>query len=101
MTTIPVSVVVKLSQAIQRTAGPITELTLRKPATGELRGLKLMDVMQMDVNALSVLLPRIAQPTITKADIDAMDLADITELGVEVIGFFSQPVMAPAPALAG
>lgn len=89
--------VVKLSKPIERTSGPITELTLRKPATGELRGLKLMDVMQMDVNALSVLLPRIAQPTITKADIDAMDLADITDLGVEVIGFFSQPVK-PAPA---
>jgi hypothetical protein len=102
MSTTPVTVVVKLSQPIERTTGAITELTLRKPATGELRGLKLMDVMQMDVNALGVLLPRIAQPTITKADIDAMDLSDITELGVEVIGFFSQPVSpAPAPAQAG
>ena len=94
------TITVKLSQPIERTTGAITEITLRKPATGELRGLKLMDVMQMDVNALGVLLPRIAQPTITKADIDAMSLADITELGVEVIGFFSQPV-TPAPAPAG
>lgn len=87
---------VQLSQPIQRAGGePITTLTLRKPAAGELRGLKLMDVMQMDMNSLGVLLPRIATPTITKADIDAMDLADITDLGVEVIGFFSQPVSPP------
>lgn len=100
MSTTPVSVVVKLSQPIPRASGDIAELTLRKPATGELRGLKLLEVMQLDVNALSVLLPRIAQPTITKADIDAMDLADITDIGVEVMGFFSQPV-SPAPAQAG
>ncbi len=88
---------IPLFQPIQRAGGNITELTLRKPGAGELRGLKLMDVMQMDVNALSVLLPRIAQPTITASDVHAMDLVDITELGVEVIGFFSRPV-SPAPA---
>lgn len=80
---------VTLSKPIERTSGAITELTLRKPATGELRGLKLMDLLQMDVNALSILLPRIAQPTITKADIDALDPVDATALGLEVIGFLS------------
>lgn len=79
---------VKLSNPIKRSTGDVSELTLRKPATGELRGLKLMDVMQMDVNALGVLLPRIVQPSITKADVDAMDMADVLELGVAVVGFF-------------
>jgi hypothetical protein len=80
---------VQLSKPIERSAGNITELTLRKPNTGELRGLKLMDLLQMDVNALGVLLPRIAQPTITKADIDALDPVDTTALGLAVIGFLS------------
>lgn len=79
---------VKLSTPIKRSTGDVVELTLRKPATGELRGLKLMDVMQMDVNALGVLLPRIVQPSITKQDVDAMDMADVLELGVAVVGFF-------------
>lgn len=87
---------ITLSKPITHGDQSITTLTLRKPAAGELRGLKLMDLMQMDVNALGVLLPRIAQPTITKADIDAMDLADLTEIGVEVVGFFSQPVTPPS-----
>jgi hypothetical protein len=43
----------------------------------------------MDVNALGMLLPRIAQPTITKADIDALDPVDTTALGLAVIGFLS------------
>jgi hypothetical protein len=80
---------VTLSKPIERSSGSITELTLRKPSTGELRGLKLMDLLQMDVNALGMLLPRIAQPTITKADIDALDPVDTTALGLAVIGFLS------------
>jgi hypothetical protein len=88
MSNTPVSVTVPLSQPIERNGGAVSELTLRKPATGELRGLKLMDVLQMDVNALSMLLPRIAAPTITKADVDAMALADVMDLGVAVVGFF-------------
>lgn len=80
---------VKLTNPIERSSGPITELTLRKPNTGELRGLKLMDLLQMDVTALGMLLPRIAQPTITKADIDALDPVDTTALGLAVIGFLS------------
>lgn len=85
---------VKLSTPIKRSSGEVAELTLRKPATGELRGLKLMDLMNMDVNALSVLLPRIVQPTITKQDVDSMDMADVLELGVAVVGFFEATTTA-------
>ena len=93
MTTVP------LSSPIKRSNGAdITSLTLRKPATGELRGLKLMDLMQMDVNALGVLLPRIAQPTITKADVDALDMADTVDLGVAVVGFFEATPATTKPA---
>lgn len=93
--------VVPLSTPIKRSNGTeIAELTLRKPATGELRGLKLMDLMQMDVNALSILLPRIAQPSITKTEVDAIDLADMVDLGVAVVGFFEAkaPTVAADPA---
>lgn len=86
---------VKLTSPVKRPSGDITELTLRKPATGELRGIKLMDVMQMDVNALGILLPRITTPTITKADVDAMDMADALELGVAVVGFFESKTEQP------
>ena len=87
---------VTLSTPIKRSTGDVVELTLRKPAAGELRGLKLMDVMTMDMNSLGVLLPRIVQPSITKADVDAMDMADVLELGLAVMGFFeATPATTP------
>lgn len=88
---------VPLSVAIRRSAGdPIESLDLRKPNSGELRGLKLMDLLQMDVTSLGVLLPRIAMPTITRADVEAMEPCDLTELGVAVIGFFDKPTKPAA-----
>lgn len=66
----------------------ITALTLRKPASGELRGLKLVDLINMDVTALITLLPRISSPTLTAADAAAMDLPDLTQCAIEVASFF-------------
>ncbi|KFA28137.1 tail protein, partial [Xanthomonas vasicola pv. vasculorum NCPPB 1326] len=43
----------------------ITQINVRKPGAGELRGLKLTDVLQLDVTALATLLPRISSPTLT------------------------------------
>lgn len=78
---------VSLQTPIPRKGGAITELTLRKPAAGELRGLSLVDLMKMDVNELTILLPRISQPTITADDVRKLDPADLVELGGAVVGF--------------
>lgn len=78
---------VPLQTPITRKSGDVTELTLRKPAAGELRGLSLVDLMKMDVNELTTLLPRIAQPSITADDVRQLDPADLVELGGAVVGF--------------
>ena len=64
---------VTLDQAIQRGDTTITEIQLRKPKAGEMRGLNMTDVVQMDVNALTKLLPRITTPILTEAEIGNMD----------------------------
>nr|WP_289883486.1 phage tail assembly protein [Xanthomonas arboricola]MDN0204411.1 phage tail assembly protein [Xanthomonas arboricola pv. corylina]MDN0217475.1 phage tail assembly protein [Xanthomonas arboricola pv. corylina] len=66
----------------------ITDLKVRKPGAGELRGLKLAELLQMDVTALATLLPRISSPTLTTADVNAMDPADLLAVGQEVALFF-------------
>ncbi len=66
----------------------ITQVNVRKPGAGELRGLKLVDVLQLDVTAMATLLPRITSPTLTTADVNAMDPADLLALGQEVQLFF-------------
>jgi len=78
---------ITLQAPIRRKGGDIAEVTLRKPAAGELRGLSLVDLMKMDVNELTILLPRISQPTITADDVRKLDPADLVELGGAVVGF--------------
>lgn len=71
---------VNLTQPILRGEKQMTEIKVRKPNVAALKGLKLLDLFQSDVNAWIELLPRITTPTLTKADINRMDVADLTQL---------------------
>ncbi len=79
--------VITLEVPIQRGQQTITEITLRKPSAGELRGLSLVNLLQMEVTALTTVLPRITTPAITSEDINRLDLADLMQLGSEVASF--------------
>lgn len=81
---------VNLDRPIQRPGQTIDALQLRKPSAGELRGLSLVAVLQMDVDALAALLPRISTPTIHKAEALTMDPADLLACGIVVAGFLQQ-----------
>ncbi|WP_421722562.1 phage tail assembly protein [Alloalcanivorax xenomutans] len=65
-----------------------TTLTLRRPVAGELRGLSLSNVLNADVETLMVLVPRIAQPTLTRQHVAEMDLADLGTVAGTIAGFF-------------
>lgn len=77
---------VPLDFPIKRGATEITHVPLRKPSAGELRGVKLTELLQMDVGALQTVLPRISP--LTQAEVQQLDPADLTELGTQVVGFF-------------
>ncbi len=79
---------IALDFPIKRGATEITHVQLRKPMAGELRGVKLTELLQMDVGALQAVLPRITLPTLTTAEVQQLDPADLTELGTQVVGFF-------------
>lgn len=81
---------VELDTPIVRGNTTITTLNLRKPTAGELRGVKLMDLANMDVSALVTVLPRITIPSILKQEVEKMDPADLTELGTEVALFLAK-----------
>ena len=78
---------ITLQTPIQRGEQTISEITLRKPSAGELRGLSLVNLIQMEVTALTTVLPRITTPILTADDINRLDLADLLQLGSEVAGF--------------
>ena len=54
--------VITLDTPIVRGQQHIEQVTLRKPMSGELRGVTLADLSQMDVLALRKVLPRITTP---------------------------------------
>ncbi len=51
---------ITLEESIQSGDQTITAITLRKPAAGELRGVSLTDLLQLDVIALQKVLTRIS-----------------------------------------
>lgn len=78
---------VTLDTPLKRGDQEITAITVRKPGSGELGGVSLMDLMRMDVTALHTVLPRITAPTLTAADVSKLDPADLVNIATEVTGF--------------
>jgi len=89
--------IVTLDEPLQRGEQAITEITLRKPSAGELRGVSLLELAQLDVSALHKVLPRITTPTLTEHDISRLCPADLLAIGAEIAGFFARKD-APSPA---
>jgi hypothetical protein len=80
---------VTLQDPIVRGTITIDELQLRKPKAGELRGLSLGDLLNVDVASVRKLLPRITAPAITETDFDNLDPADLVQLSTKALSFFS------------
>ena len=78
---------VQLDTPIKRAGGNITHITLRKPTAGELRGVSLAELLQMKVDALQTVLPRITNPILHKQDMATLDPADLVNMGTVVVGF--------------
>lgn len=90
---------VKLVEPIKRASGQTIEtLTLRKPRAGELRGLKVGDLIGGDIAALLALLPRITEPTLIAEEAANLAAEDVAEIAGAVIGFFLSPAQKAAIA---
>ncbi len=68
----------------------INEITVRKPLTGDLRGVKLIEFIDLDIDSLAKVLPRITTPSIAEHEVFNLDLIDLSEITKEVINFLSQ-----------
>lgn len=86
---------ITLDTPIKRGDNEVTAIALRKPAAGELRGVTLTDLLQMDVAALTKVVPRISDPALTEVEVARMDPADLVQIGGAVSGF-----LLPKAALA-
>ena len=82
-----IAATITLDMPLTRGETEITELRLRKPTSGELRGVSLADVLQMQTDALITLIPRLSTPSLTATEVRQMDPADLVQCGGEIAGF--------------
>lgn len=73
----------------------IAEITLRRPNGGDLRGLKLSELLQLDVGSVMRLVPRISAPYVSESQMAEMSAADLTKFATGVVGFFIDPADLP------
>lgn len=78
---------IELDTPVLRGKQEITAVVVRKPQSGALRGTRLQALMDMDVNAMMTVLPRVTTPALTPQEINEMDPADLLSLSVEVVTF--------------
>ena len=89
---------VQLDTPIKRGKTEITEIILRKPQSGALRGTRLQAIMDMDVGAMMTVIPLISSPTLTAQEMAELDPADLTAMAVEVVTFLlPKSVLADLP----
>lgn len=81
--------VVTLETPIMRGEMEIKTVEVIKPNSGALRGTRLAELCNADVDSLLTVLPRITLPTLTKAECINLDPVDLVALGGKVIGFLS------------
>lgn len=70
----------------------ISALELRQPTAGDLRGIKLTAIMDLDVSTILTLTARISLTPMPTATLDAMSPADLANLSAGIADFFN-----PAP----
>ncbi len=88
---------ITLDTPIKRGETEITEITLRKPSAGALRGLSTYLLVTSDVDSILKILPRITTPTLTADEAQRLDIADLTVCAMEIASFLLPKRLQQAP----
>ena len=67
----------------------IKDITIYKPNVSHLRGISLRHLLDLNVDELKKLLPRVTSPAIPEKAIDSMEIMDFTNLTGAVLGFLT------------
>ena len=80
---------VTLECPITRGGTTITQLHLRKPKAGALRGINLAELLMLRAESVMVLLPRITEPPLLKHEVENMEPVDLIACATEVVNFLA------------
>lgn len=90
---------VTLNTPVTRGSQKIATITITDTIkqAGSLRGLRLVDVLNFDYDAVSTLLTRVASPSLTAADIASLDTADFVALCEAITPFLTKAAPSVLP----
>lgn len=89
---------IDLETPIQFGDQEIKQLEIRKPNVAALQGVKLADLLQGDIAAVLTILPRVCTPSLTKGQINQLDVADVAQIAGSIM-LFLQPKSVRAQLL--
>jgi hypothetical protein len=81
---------VRLSSPLQFGDQSIDILSLRRPTAGDMRGIKLRDIIDMDVSTICILAERISLTPLAPSQLKDLDPADLLQLSVTISNFFEK-----------
>lgn len=81
---------VTLNTPLKRGEAELSDFQIRKPLGGDLRGISLVELLSLNVDALTTVLPRITAPALHKHEVAQLDFIDLTAFGTAVISFLPQ-----------
>jgi len=76
---------ITLQTSIEINGDDVTEITVRSPGAGELRGLSLAALADLEVDTVLKILPRVTSPTISEEDGESLSLIDMLKIGGSII----------------
>lgn len=79
--------IITLDEPIARGETKITEIEIRKPNSGALRGVSLRALLDFETDAIIKVLPRVSEPPLLEAECVRMDPADLVQAGAKIAGF--------------
>jgi len=82
---------VTLFYPLKRGDKEITQVTVHKPHSGQLRGVSLYDASQMHNDAIVTVIPRISDPQITAQEMAIIDPCDLMQFGAVLANFLLPP----------
>lgn len=91
MNTTPETATITLGQPIKRGESEITEITLCIPRSGNLRGVSLRALLDMEADAIATVIPRVGAPKLLPQEIAIMHPADLLQCGAALANFLLPP----------
>jgi len=70
-----------LKKPLKNGKDKITEINIKSPNAGALRGLSLTDLADLKVDAILKVIPRITDPIITEEQAEALSFGDLIAVG--------------------